>query len=208
MSFPGIILTRQRSIMRKVSFYLWISKKARYFPLPRLSILPLFLQDSLFSFRSRANDKFLPFLATIVLSYDRYRGYSASYARRRAQINKRARVAGVCVRPCPDTCINHILVHVLYTHTCVHTRMRKHRPRVKAFDAMFVVKDELFSTRRRLLACTWRDKSSWIFRAPAWRLGKYRGEKSRTWRIVGRPHIAPSHDDSRGERDSRNFSFR
>lgn len=46
-------------------------------------------------------------------------------------------------------------------------RMRKHRPRVKAFDAMFVVKDELFSTGRRLLACTWRDKSSWIFRASA-----------------------------------------
>lgn len=97
----------------------------------------------------------------IVLSYGRYRGYNASYAETRA--NKREYACA-----CIDTCINHILFHVLYTHTCVYMRMRKHRSRVKAFDAMFVVKDELFSTRRRLLACTWRDKSSWIFRASKW----------------------------------------
>lgn len=33
-------------------------------------------------------------------------------------------------------------------YTDIYAGMRKHRPRVKAFDAMFVVKDELFSNEK------------------------------------------------------------
>lgn len=154
----------------------------------------------------------------IVLSYDRYRGYNASHAETRT--NKRARAAGVCVLARARARVYRYVYKTIFysrvscTHMCVHMRMRKHRPRVKAFDAMFVVKDELFSTRRRLLACTWRDKSSWIFRTSMRRLGNIGGECRRRIRAADRIYrsviFAYTHLESlwlEAERDRKIFRF-
>lgn len=125
---------------------------------------------------SLLNEQLISFTFCTTVTYDQY---SAWAVRRCAQINEYVCANMHIFIDTYQSCCNSMYYIYTYRYICTYmyvyilcmSRIHKHRPWVKAFDTMFVVKDELFSTRKRL-ACTWRDKSFWISRASAWEISR------------------------------------